>query len=466
MHSLRSRLLLSHTLPLLLITPLMGIVLVFVLETKLILVNLSRQMEGEALLIADIARDYPEMWRVPAQAQLFVYRFNPDVTAELTLLQPDGRLWSSPNPGDLSRQQKIVSHPGLPATGGVTATVVVSYSQDLDADVIAPVVGANGDVVGVIRLTRELASVYHRFERLRYLIAWVLLPGLLLGLLIGLTLAITLERPLEQLAQSIQQVTSEDELVTLPERGPQEVQLVVRSFNTLIERLHIVKVARRQLLTNLVHELARPLSALRAALHALQSGADADEKFRAYLLTGMVAELQGLQRLLDDLLQFYQGTVGMVQLNRRPTVLSEWLPICLSTWQQEAEQKGLVCQAMIPNNLSTPLIDPDRLSQALGNLLSNAIKYTPAGGTVSVVAEADEDEFRVSVNDTGPGIDPQEQERIFEPFYRMNSNLYSGHGLGLGLTIVRDIVAAHGGRVEVESTPGRGSQFTLRLPIN
>jgi signal transduction histidine kinase len=110
-------------------------------------------------------------------------------------------------------------------------------------------------------------------------------------------------------------------------------------------------------------------------------------------------------------------------------------------------------------------MDPDRMSQVLGNLLSNAIKYTPAGGTVSVEAEADENEVRIRVSDTGPGIDPQEQARIFEPFYRMHSNMYSAHGLGLGLTIVRDLVKAHGGEVEVESEPDQGSRFTLRLPM-
>jgi two-component system sensor histidine kinase BaeS len=110
-------------------------------------------------------------------------------------------------------------------------------------------------------------------------------------------------------------------------------------------------------------------------------------------------------------------------------------------------------------------MDPDRMSQVLGNLFSNAIKYTPSGGTVSVEAKTDENELRVCVSDTGPGIDPQGQAHIFEPFYRINSNVYSAHGLGLGLTIVRDLVRAHGGEVDVASEPGHGSHFTLRLPV-
>jgi signal transduction histidine kinase len=105
------------------------------------------------------------------------------------------------------------------------------------------------------------------------------------------------------------------------------------------------------------------------------------------------------------------------------------------------------------------------LGQALGNLLSNAIKYTPPGATVSVDAGVDGEMFWIQVGDTGPGIAPEEQARIFDPFYRSQPGQRFPQGMGLGLSIARDVVVAHGGRLELDSAPGLGSRFTVYLPL-
>jgi two-component system phosphate regulon sensor histidine kinase PhoR len=122
-------------------------------------------------------------------------------------------------------------------------------------------------------------------------------------------------------------------------------------------------------------------------------------------------------------------------------------------------------QTVIPDTLPTLNVDPDRLGQALGNLLSNAIKYTPAGGMVSFSAGLEEKELWIRVSDTGPGIPPDEQARIFTPLYRSQSGRRFPQGMGLGLTIAREMVIAHGGRLEVESSVGLGSRFTIWLPL-
>jgi signal transduction histidine kinase len=105
------------------------------------------------------------------------------------------------------------------------------------------------------------------------------------------------------------------------------------------------------------------------------------------------------------------------------------------------------------------------MAQVVGNLLSNAIKYTPKGSSVSISADADRQEIHIQISDTGPGINPEERERIFEPFFRSQQQKRFPQGLGLGLTIARDIVTAHGGLLEMNSSPGEGSQFTILLPI-
>jgi len=145
--------------------------------------------------------------------------------------------------------------------------------------------------------------------------------------------------------------------------------------------------------------------------------------------------------------------------------LSEWLPPLLFPWRAAAIDKGLDWQVDIPPRVPTIQADSDRLAQALGNSLSNAIKYTPEPGRVQVSAGRSEQHVGVQVSDTGRGIQPEERQRLFEPFYRSQQQRRFPQGLGVGLTLARDLVQAHGGEIELTSTPGASSTFTIRLPL-
>jgi len=158
--------------------------------------------------------------------------------------------------------------------------------------------------------------------------------------------------------------------------------------------------------------------------------------------------------------------LGGLEMKREPVVLSEWLPQVLVPWQAAAQEKRLHWAADIPEELPTIQVDPVRLAQVIGNLLSNAIKYTPAGREVRVEAGQENDVVIIRVSDEGPGIPLEEQEKIFAPFYRGEQRRRIKQGMGLGLTIARDLAVAHGGRIEVDSAPGAGSRFALYLPVN
>jgi signal transduction histidine kinase len=134
-------------------------------------------------------------------------------------------------------------------------------------------------------------------------------------------------------------------------------------------------------------------------------------------------------------------------------------------WRQAAHEKGLLWQAVIPESLPRVEMDPDRMAQVLGNLLSNAIKYTPEG-TISVEVAAEGEGVTIAVADTGIGITASEQAKIFEPFYRSSRERRFPQGMGLGLSIARDLVMAHGGGLEVVSEPGKGSRFTAWIPAS
>jgi signal transduction histidine kinase len=276
---------------------------------------------------------------------------------------------------------------------------------------------------------------------------------------------VALQRPLDRLKQAVDEFADGEPWRRLPESGPQEIGHLIRAFNLLVDRLHSLEAARKQLLANLVHELGRPLGALQSAVQALGGGADQDAALRLDLLAGMEDEIRRLTRLLDDLTGLHDQVVGTLELNRRETALNGWLPKVLAPWQAAAQHAGLSWHSELAPDLPVLLVDSDRLGQAVGNLLSNAIKYTPAGGAVTIGSGFTGDMVWIQVEDSGPGIALEEQQRIFEPFQRGQPGRRFPQGMGLGLTIARDLVLAHGGRLELDSTPGRGSRFTLWLPL-
>lgn len=468
LNTLRRRLILSHVLPLLVIIPLMGIALTYTLETQILLPNLTHELLQEAKLTAEIAGSRADIWHDPEQTQRFVARQELYVTERLMLYDAGGRLLASSDPANTVQPGQQLEFPGLANVLASGSDVHTMYSQSLRAqlvDVAVASVGPDGRVIGIVRVIYPLGSVYSQFLRQRYLIAGVVTVGLILGAAVGGVLALNLERPLQQLTRAVHRVASGQSLTPLQEQGPDEVRLLLQAFNALTQRLNMLEQNRRQFLANLVHELGRPVGALHSAIQALLRGADQDTELRHELLRGMDEEVRLLRRLLDDLDRLYDQVLGLLELNRRPIALNDWLTRMLATRSAAAQEKGLHWQVAIPADLPTVNADPDRLGQALGNLIFNAIKYTPTKGTVSISAGVEHGQAWIRVSDTGPGISPEEQAHLFVPFYRGLSARRFPQGMGLGLSIARDLIVAHGGKIEVQSTPGQGSHFTLWLPL-
>jgi len=463
MRSLRSRLILSHTLPVLLVVPLVGALLVYLLQTQLWLGILSDELVSQALLTADVARDRPLIWSNSFEAQSFVSLLGERSIASVTLYDSEGHL--------LASSQDAASEAGqLPDTAFLTKALAgeqqVDVGSNLSQEVIqvaVPVLGRGGQVVGVVHLSQQVSSVQGQFVRMRSLIIVGLAGALVLSVVIGLVLALNLGRSLQRVAVAIDGVASGRQWETLQVRGPEEVRTLLRAFNALTERLRLLEQSRRQLLANLVHELGRPLGALQSGLQALKGGADEDPGLRQELLVGMEEQVGRLRPLLDTLADLHGQVLGTLELNLQPVEMGEWLRRMAAPWRQLAEQKGLAWEMAVPEAPYLLEIDADRLEQALGNLLSNAVKYT-SEGSVSIEARFEEDHAAIGVRDTGGGIDPSESAKIFEPFYRSRRDKRFPQGMGLGLSIARDLAVAHGGRLDVESVPGRGSLFTIVLP--
>ena len=232
MRTLRSRLILSHILPLLLITPLIGIVLIYLVETQVLLSNLSNELAEIATSTAELVGNQPNTLASPADAQRFLTQVSTQGRLQIMLLDRQGNLLASTeieNADQIGQPLDLADLPSALAGGRPTQ---VTYNLTLQAEVIevlAPVVAANEEIVGVVRLSRQLSDVHDQFLTLRYLIIGVLAVALLFGVIIGLILAFNLERPLRQLSEAIYGVASGRQWKTLPEHGPEEIQLLVHA---------------------------------------------------------------------------------------------------------------------------------------------------------------------------------------------------------------------------------------------
>jgi signal transduction histidine kinase len=466
--SLRNRLVLSHIIPMLIMIPIVGIALVYLLETQVLLPQLAAKLVGDARLLNEITRSEYELWGNPYFFQLMLSRVQLDPDVRVMFLTPDGSMLYSSDPQDADRLGERVGTAGLSRAQQGQEAVMTNYSilrlNNVLIDVLSPVIDSRQELVGIVRVTYQIASLYELLSQFRNLIAIVLVLGLLLGAVIGSLLAVTIGRPVQRVTRAIYDVASGVSAELLPEEGPQEMRNLSRAVNHLVGRLTSLEQARRRLLANLVHELGRPLGALRSAIHALSTGAGGDPQLVSELAVGMDEETARLQQVLEDLAHLHDQVLGTLEMNLAPVALGEWLPRLLIPWQEAALEKRLEWQVQIPADLPTIQADAARLAQVVGNLASNAIKFTPPGKSVSVSAGVEEEMAWIKVSDTGPGIPLEEQGKIFTPFYRGDQGKRIKQGMGLGLSIARDLIEAHEGKLEVQSQPGLGSQFTIWLP--
>lgn len=466
MNSLRTQFILSHILPLLIVVPLATIGLLYVVETQFLLTELSDRLMERASMVSEVLKSQPGVWTDPDRAQVFITGMGFQVGGELYLLQPDGVLIASY--GVEANTTKDITYnelEGLDSAMQGQSSQIINYNWLApDAEVIVPVLDARQELIGIVAVSQSLQGIESRLSQLRQYILMIIAIELIVGCLAGYFLARRLERPITTAAQDVIQISKGQEIQQEPLKGPEEIRQLFNALNTLSERLRILEETRRRSLANIVHELGRPLGAIQSAVHVLLNGIDQQPEVRQELLTGIDGEIKRMRPLLDDLALLHGQVTGSITLEIEEIDLNEWLPPLLSPWRATAQEKGQEFDSSIPEYLPAILIDPERMAQAIGNLLSNAIKYTPWDGRITVTAGADSNQCWIQISDTGPGILTEEQEHIFEPFFRSQHLQRFPQGLGLGLTIARDIVTAHGGHLDLYSQPGQGSQFTIYLP--
>jgi signal transduction histidine kinase len=467
--SLRSRLIFSHILPSLIIIPLLGIAIVFVIEKQIILPGIVQEMTTDATMFSIILQTKTYNFDNSQEAQILIKENQPNPKKRIMLLDPQGRIIASSEPEDALRQNQILENPLVSGAMQGKTVSKLDYSKSLQGeviDVMVPVIDDHQNVLGIVRMSYLYDTVFEQLVRLRYIISGILLFGLLLGALLGIVLAVNIANPIRNVTRAIFDLANGEHDDRLLENGPEEILMLLKAVNFLVEKLENLEKARRQLLANLVHELGRPLGALRTSIQVSQKGGKNDPAFMNELLDGMDQETARMQHLLDDLSNLHDQVLGALILDRQDINLNKWLPQTLRTWRQEAKKKGLDWEVKIPEIFPSIYADPMRLSQIIGNLTSNAIKYTPKGGMVEISVSETGDDIRLQVKDNGIGIAERDLDLIFTPLYRGDQSQRIIQGMGLGLSIAHDLTELHGGTLTVESEQGTGSIFTIRLPKN
>ncbi len=243
-----------------------------------------------------------------------------------------------------------------------------------------------------------------------------------------------------------------------------ELGRLALSFNQMAAQLEHIEATRRELIGTVAHELRTPLASIKGSMEGLIDGVLPAE---ASTFQQIYREADRLQRLVYDLQELSRVEAGAFELNIRPVLVRDLVEATVDRLGRQFEEKGVTLETDLPTGLPPVQVDEDRIGQVLLNLVGNALQYTPAGGQVCVKARRQGAELHISVSDTGVGIAPEHLSLIFTRFYRIDkSRARAGGGSGIGLTIAKHLVEAHGGRIWAESAgPGQGSTFTFSLPV-
>lgn len=300
-------------------------------------------------------------------------------------------------------------------------------------------------------------------QQVRDSLIWAALGAAALSLILGLLLSRVLTAPLARLTRAAQAIAAGDLTQRVEIHARDETGALGEAFNDMAASLAAAETLRRNLIADVSHELRTPLTVVQGNLQALLDGVYPLEMGQ---VANLYDETRLLTRLVDDLHDLALADAGQLRLERLPVDLAALGRAAVAQFAPVAEAAGIRLALEAEGALPAVSGDADRLAQVLRNLLGNALRHTPAGGQVTVSVHAADGGVRVQVADSGTGISAEDLPHVFDRFYRGDrSRSRQGGGAGLGLAIARQLVAAHGGTLTVESQVGTGTTFTLALPV-
>ena len=317
-----------------------------------------------------------------------------------------------------------------------------------------------GPALGAIVVAKRGDVVRDQWVPLIGRLAAAIAIGALLAWLVGLWLSRRISGPIQALARASDEIASGNYTVNVPVgRGGSEVSHLSERFNQMAARLAATEERERQFLMSVSHELRTPLTAIKGHVDALRDGLIEDPELVAASLDVVANEATRLERLVGDVLDLAKLRAHRFTVHTEEVDMGRLVEHAYGSFGDEARRRDIAFTVSGAEGAPTLITDGDRVLQVITNLLNNAFRWTPDGGSVGLALEARNGTVRVEVSDSGPGIAADDAERIFSPFVSTDTQ-----GTGLGLPIARELAGALGGRVELDTQPGRGSRFRLVLP--
>ena len=269
-----------------------------------------------------------------------------------------------------------------------------------------------------------------------------------------------MSNPLDELVNASGKVAEGDYSVRVEEKGPPEIRSMMAGFNSMAERLQASDKQRRAMLADVSHELRTPITVIQGNVEGILDGLYPADEAR---LKSIMEETQILSRLVDDLRTLALAESGSLQLRREPVNLGELIRDVVAGYESQSTEKEIQIELSL-TDFEDVNIDPQRLREVLSNLIGNSLRYTPDGGKIKVgLGESGsgvERSVLLFVEDNGPGIESADLPHVFERFYKSSD---SG-GMGLGLSIAKYLVEAHGGKIWAESEMGKGTKISFSIP--
>ncbi len=442
-----------------------------------------------ALLSQNAARDFYEVWpggdpgRRPPGSALAVDQALADAVDRIGPATAVDRLGFTPPPEDvddllsirqtaeqLSTLMGQIINIEKHATAHDVPVAMRSSAEQLAIDLYQrAAVLAHGTKARADDLVAQNAASY---ERSRDLFIGVAVAALILALVLGFALSWSLVGPIQGIDARLAAIASGDfsghvDVVNRDELGALAAN--VNRMNDELSRLYMELEATSQhkseFLANMSHELRTPLNAILGFAQVLRERmfGDINEKQEEYL-DDILSSGNHLLSLINDVLDLSKVEAGQVELVMAPFSLTEALERGVVVVRERASTDEVSVAVAADPNADIVEGDERRIQQVIFNLLSNAVKFTPAGGAVDVATARVNGEVKVSVTDTGPGIAPEDHERLFDEFQQADAGIEQREGTGLGLALSKRLVELHGGRIWVESELGRGSTFVFTLP--
>ena len=370
-------------------------------------------------------------------------------------------VWARVPPEWIDQDAKRVAVPD--GWGGWTVrqmyTVRVPRGQQQDLAVVSSLL-SDGLLLQVGRSTDNRAAL---LEPLRRTFIWVGSAAILVGFGVAVVAAWRATRPLHQVVETARRIINTgalDARVPMPARDDDIAELV-QHFNMVLDKNAALLRSMREALDNVAHDLRTPLTSLRGTAELALSQPGVDTAARD-ALADCVERSDEVLRLLRALMEISEAEAGVLRLEKSESDFREITRQAADLYADVAEAKKINLE-FAPGAAAPVFVDVVRTRQAVANLIDNAVKYTPENGTVKLRVYLENGDATLEVSDTGPGVPAAEQPRIWERLYRGDQSR-SQSGLGLGLSLVRAIVEAHGGKATVRNAPDHGAVFELRLP--